>query len=123
MGFQKACPAYFFQAISILSLHVYYKNGKESSQLYADANEGYDYQEGAFTIRNFQTKGGTLSFSLKQEIEGNFKPDYDKFKVVFHGLPFKADKCMVDGKPVDISFTPFTTDVIVDRDFSKIEIA
>lgn len=109
--------------IEQLSLHVYYKNGKESSQLYADANEGYDYQEGGYTLRNFHTKGGTLSFGLKQEIEGNFKPDYDKFKVVFHGLPFKADKCMVDGKPVEISFTPFTTDVIVDRDFTQIEIA
>lgn len=109
--------------IETLSLHVYYKNGKETSQLYVDASEGFDYKEGAFSLRNFETKGGTLSFRIKQQMEGSYMPDYDKFKVVFHGLPFKANKCIVDGVDTEIIFTSFTTDILVDRDFEQIEIA
>jgi len=109
--------------IETLDLHIYYKNGEESSQLYADAHEGFEYKEGAFSLRTFETKGGTFSFQVKQEITGDFTPDYSKFKVVLHGLPFKASKCMVDGKLTEIKFTAFSTDIIIDRDFERIEIA
>ena len=40
-----------------ITLDVYYKKGKESSKLYDDAHDGYDYKKGRFSLRTFKVTG------------------------------------------------------------------
>jgi alpha-glucosidase len=81
-----------------LTLHVYYKNGEEKSELYEDRGEGYDYQHGDANVKHFYVNGTDSNLVIRQEKEGNFKPEYKTYKVVVHGLPFEASKCRVGSK-------------------------
>jgi len=47
------------KTIEELTLDVYYKNGKEDSDLYEDADDGYDYTKGRYSLKklNLQIKG------------------------------------------------------------------
>ena len=42
------------KVIEQLELDVYYKLGKESSEVYEDAGDGYDYKKGRYSLRNFK---------------------------------------------------------------------
>ena len=108
--------------IEQLTLHAYYKNGMERSQLYQDEGDGYDYEEGKFNLHTFQLNGSNRSLSLTQEREGIRTPEYQTFRVVFHGLPYRSRVCLVDGQETEITFTPTTTEVIVPWDFATLVI-
>jgi alpha-glucosidase len=45
--------------ITEITLDVYYKNGKEKSELFSDANDGYDYIKGRYSLRTFSLTGRT----------------------------------------------------------------
>ncbi|MEL6676845.1 MAG: glycoside hydrolase family 31 protein [Bacteroidota bacterium] len=108
--------------IECMQLHAYYLKGTKESQLYSDAGDGYDYQEGGFQHHFFTLTGLNQSVNISQKREGQRSPEYSEFKVIFHGLPFKARSCTVDGKKVDITFKATKTEVIVPWDFKEIEI-
>ena len=40
-----------------ITLDVYYKKGKEVSELFSDANDGYDYTKGRYSLRSFSLTG------------------------------------------------------------------
>ena len=109
--------------IEVMDLHVYYKNGEEKSILYMDAGDGYDYLEGKYILHNFRVNGESKKFRITQWRNGAFKPTYDRFRVIFHGLPYKSHRCKVDGKEVNISFNPLSTEVIVPWDFEELSIS
>ncbi|WP_324676680.1 glycoside hydrolase family 31 protein [Hymenobacter sp. GOD-10R] len=90
------------KVVEELTLHVYYKNGKEASVLYDDGGEGYAYQEGQSTTRRFTVSGTETTLTLKQEIEGEYKPSFATYKVVLHGLPFETTAQTVDGETVKL---------------------
>ncbi|MDX2249865.1 MAG: glycoside hydrolase family 31 protein [Bacteroidia bacterium] len=106
-----------------ITLHVYYKNGEEKSTLYTDAGDGYDYLEGKYLVHNFRVSGESKKFTLSQFRNGAFHPSYDHFRVVFHGLPYKSQKCTVDGNKTEISFTSVTTEVIVPWNFESVTLS
>lgn len=85
-----------------LTLYVYYKNGLEISELYEDAGEGYEFLEGNFSLKKFETSGDAASFSLRQTGSGDWRPSYPTVKILMIGLPFFAKTCAVDGAEIPI---------------------
>ncbi len=85
-----------------LTLYVYFKNGLEISELYEDAGEGYDYRTGNFSLKKYATAGNPSKFSLRQTASGNWKPTYQKVKILMIGLPFFAKSCVADGVAMPI---------------------
>ena len=110
------------KAVEILELHAYYKLGIEKSELYLDAGEGYDYLEGIYRLHKFELTGEGFSCSLHQNIEGQSDHPTRLFRIIFHGLPYKANICIIDDKTVPLSFTKNTTFVDVNWDFRKVEV-
>lgn len=85
-----------------LTLYVYYKNGRESSILYEDAGEGYDYLDGKFSLKTWTTMGENGHFSLEQQREGDWTPPYQNVKIYLVGFPAFVRHCSVDGTEMPV---------------------
>jgi alpha-glucosidase len=109
-----------------ISLHVYHIDGEHSSVMYDDGGEGYGYEKGAFHVKNFKVKGGAESLKVSQTVEGNFKPTFDTYKIVLHGLPFDAKEVVVDGAKVKLKDAKFNDadvkEFSVSIDFKEISL-
>ncbi len=81
-----------------LTLNVYFKNGEEKSVLYEDRGEGYDYKHGDSNVKYFYVAGDEKKLQIKQEINGDFIPEYEVYQLEIHGLPFDFDHYRVGGK-------------------------
>jgi alpha-glucosidase len=90
-------------AIEQLKLDVYYKFGKEKSQVYEDAHDGYDYKKGRFSLRNFTLVGKKDSITIQQFKSGKFITSYNTFELNLHGMPFKIGCVKVDNEEISIS--------------------
>ncbi|MFD2725780.1 glycoside hydrolase family 31 protein [Hyunsoonleella rubra] len=88
------------KVIDELLLDVYYKLGKETSEVYEDATDGYDYIKGRYSHRSFKLLGKKKELIIQQHKTGKFVTTYKTFKLNLHGLPFKIKKVQVDN--VDI---------------------
>ena len=100
------------KVIEQVTLDVYYKEGKENSELYEDATDGYDYIKGRYSLRDFSLLGKKDELIIQQHKSGKFITTYETFKINLHGLPFKIAKVEVDN--VEIPFK----EVIIDGDNS-----
>ncbi|MDQ4141070.1 MAG: DUF5110 domain-containing protein, partial [Bacteroidota bacterium] len=89
--------------IEELTLHVYHKNGAHESTLFEDAGEGYGYELGNCMVKKFTTVGTTTSLSLEQIVTGMFLASYQRYKIVFHGLPFEVTSGTIDDQSIDMS--------------------
>jgi len=89
--------------IETVSLDVYYKEGKESSQLYDDAHDGYDYTKGRYSLRTFKLTGKANELIIQQHKEGKFDADYSDFEIKLHGLPFEIEEIQIDNVVVPIA--------------------
>ena len=107
--------------IEQLKLDVYYKLGKEKSQVYEDAHDGYDYKKGRFSLRNFSLVGKKKSLSIQQHKSGKFITPYTIFKLCLIGIPFKVNKITVDNEIIDVK-NIIDNCLIVSKDFSTIHI-
>ncbi|GAB1308736.1 glycoside hydrolase family 31 protein [Urechidicola sp. KH5] len=103
-----------------LTLDVYYKKGKEKSQLFEDAHDGYDYIKGRYSLRNFSLVGKSNSLSIQQHKSGKYITPYSTFKLNLKGLPFEIASISVDNENVDVSKNSET--LIVSKDFTTIHI-
>jgi alpha-glucosidase len=106
-----------------ITLDVYYKVGKEASQLYDDAHDGYDYKKGRFSLRTFKVTGKKKEFILQQHKRGDFNAGYSKFKIVFHNLPFKVTNVQVDN--VEIGLENINLDahsITIDKEFTELHL-
>ncbi|NOR29195.1 MAG: DUF4968 domain-containing protein [Lutibacter sp.] len=111
------------KTIDELKLDVYYKLGKEKSQVYEDAHDGYDYKKGRYSLRNFTFSGKEDSLTIHQYKSGKFITEYETFELILHGLPFKALKIYVDNERVDIKkFNSKNNTLIISKEFTDIQI-
>jgi len=90
------------KVIEEVYLSVFFKLGEETSLLYEDAGDGYDYENGKFNLRKFKLTGARDSLQIEQTIEGDFSSSYKQFKVKVHGMPLGLDCLEIDGKSVNI---------------------
>lgn len=88
--------------IDELTLYVYYKNGVETSRLYEDAGEGYAYLKEQYCLRTWNAQGTADSFSIQQEIKGDWLPPYERVKIFLVGFPTYVRQCRVDNAELPI---------------------
>ncbi|TXD45993.1 glycoside hydrolase family 31 protein [Polaribacter sp. IC073] len=107
-----------------ITLDVYYKEGKESSKLYDDAHDGYDYKKGRFSLRTFKVTGKKEELILQQHKRGDFNADYSKFHIVFHNLPFEITSIQIDNVAIELknSNTSKTQAITIDKEFTELHL-
>ena len=107
-----------------ITLEVYYKKGKEKSQLYDDAHDGYDYKKGRYSLRTFKVTGKKNEFILQQHKEGTYNASYTKFNVVLHNLPFTITSVQIDNVEISIDSSENfgTQTIILDKEFTELHL-
>jgi len=108
--------------IDTLSLDVYYKKGIETSEAYEDANDGYDYKNGGYSLRHFSLLGKDNELVIRQHKSGKFDSNYKTFKLHLHGVPFKISKVQIDNVDMslqDIKLTEENT-LVLDKEFTEL---
>ncbi len=108
--------------IHTLELDVYYKDGHQESVLYTDEGEGYGYADGQFRQHVFSVHGSLQGLSLAQRQMGDYQPDYQQYKIILHGLPFTPQECLVDSDVTEIRYSNNTTEILIGRDFRRIDL-
>lgn len=110
--------------IEEVTLDVYFKEGKERSQLFDDAHDGYDYTKGRYSLRTFKLTGKANELIIQQHKEGKYITTYENFKLHIHGLPFEVKEIQLDNVIVPLSELKTDDDgaMIVNKDFSEIHI-
>ncbi len=110
--------------IKELDLEVYFRMGTESSTVYEDEQDGYDYKKGQYSLRNFKLKGKEKSLVIQQFKDGTFVTSYDSFRINLHGLPFEIKAIEVDNEEVPLKqLKPNGNNIIeVSKDFTQLLI-
>lgn len=108
--------------IEKLCLDVYYKYGKEASEVFEDDTDGYDYKKGRYSLRTFTLVGKKNSLTLQQFKQGKFITQYYSFKIKIHGLPFTITKVEVDNEAIDISKINGTVEIELSKEFTEIHL-
>ncbi|MGB5435811.1 MAG: glycoside hydrolase family 31 protein [Maribacter sp.] len=110
--------------IKQLDLDVYYKLGIENSTVYEDDQDGYDYNKGNYSLRNFKLNGKAQSLAIQQFKDGAFLTSYNSLRLNLHGLPFTIKSVEVDNEVVPLKqVKPNGNNVIVvSKDFTQVLI-
>jgi alpha-glucosidase len=110
--------------IKEMVLDVYYKNGVETSTVYEDGQDGYDYKKGRYSLRNFNLKGKANELLIQQFKDGSFITSYETLKMNLHGLPFKIAKIQIDNEFVDLMDVKLNgnNNIHVRKDFTLLHI-
>ena len=111
------------KTIEELKLDIYFKLGKEKSQVYEDDHDGYDYKKGRYSLRNFTLVGKNDSLTIQQYKSGKFITEYSTFELNLHGLPFKIYQVIIDNEVVDIKKLNIKDNMlVVSKEFTDIKI-
>ncbi len=110
--------------IEQLTLSVYYKEGVEQSSVYEDAGEGYDYNKGDFSIRNFRLHGKKKELIIQQFKDGAYISPYETFKIQISGLPFKIKSIQVDNEAVPLKSVRLNgaNTIEIDKNFNVLHL-
>jgi alpha-glucosidase len=107
-----------------ITLDLYYKEGKESSKLYDDAHDGYDYKKGRFSLRTFKVTGKKDELIIQQHKRGDFNADYTKFNIVFHNLPFEITSIQIDNVETPLNEVNLgkTQSILISKEFTELHL-
>ena len=107
-----------------LVLDTYFTIGVETSEVYEDAQDGYDYKKGRYSLRNFKLTGKEKSLTIQQFKDGSFVTGYEKFRFNMYGLPFKIGKVQVDNEEVDLKSIRSNGEnsMLIDKNFTLLHI-
>ncbi len=112
--------------IEELKLEIYFKSGsKETSKVYEDAQDGYDYENGKFNVRSFSFTGKENEILLEQDKTGSYDTEYNTFKIEIIGLPFQIKEVEIDNVKIsleDIQYNKSDNTIEVSKDFTKLLI-
>lgn len=107
-----------------LTLDLYFKNGKEKSVVYEDAQDGYDYKKGRYSFLSFRTIGKEKELIVQLHKEGKYDTPYSKYKINLIGLPFKVTEIEIDNEKVAFDIIAFEENqfLVVDKEFNELHI-
>ncbi|MDP2068957.1 MAG: glycoside hydrolase family 31 protein [Lutibacter sp.] len=108
--------------ITELHLDVFFKFGKEKSQVYEDAEDGFDYKKGRFSLRNFNLLGKEDSLTIQQFKSGKFITSYETFEINLIGLPFEIKKVEVDNVKIDLESSLKGNILVISKEFTELHI-
>ncbi|MFT7164088.1 MAG: alpha-glucosidase [Flavobacterium sp.] len=108
-----------------LTLDLYYKEGKEKSVVYEDAQDGYDYKKGRYSFLSFQVTGKEKELHIQLHKEGKYDTPYSKYKINLIGLPFTVKSIIIDNEKVAFDIEALERDsyLIVDKEFNVLHIS
>lgn len=89
--------------IEELTLEAYYCEGTETSHVFEDAMDGFDYKKGRYSYRDFRFTGKAKEVIIQQHKTGTFECDYEKLKFKLIGLPFEVKEIEVDNVVLDLA--------------------
>ena len=111
------------KTIEELTLDVYYKNGKEDSELYEDADDGYDYKKGRYSLKKFNLAGSEDKLIIRIHKRGKYMTSYNTFKINLFGLPFKVKSIKLDNEYVDLKDLKFKDNsLVISKEFTNLQI-
>jgi len=107
-----------------IGLDVYFKMGSETSLFYEDAQDGYDYAKGQFTLRTFKVIGNETECFIRMQHEGEWESNYSQFKIRLIGIPFEIKGFEINGQsyPLESMFDATNQTLTVDKLFTEIRI-
>lgn len=108
--------------IEELHLDVFFKLGKEKSLVYEDAEDGFDYKKGRFSLRNFNLLGKEDSLVIQQFKSGKFMTSYETFEINLIGLPFEIRKVEVDNVKIDLASSLKGNILVISKEFTELHI-
>ncbi len=112
--------------IEQLKLDAYFILGKkEVSKVYEDAQDGYNYMKGRYSLRTFSFTGKENEIILQQHKAGTFVTEYDTIEIKLIGLPFTVTEIEIDNVVVDLKTLQFNSEsntFLVPKDFHEIHI-
>lgn len=110
--------------IEELVLDTYFMIGTDSSEVYEDAQDGYDYKKGRYSLRNFKLIGKENSLTVQQFKNGSYVTEYETLRFNLHGLPFEIHKIEVDNEEVDIKEVKpnGSQSLYIDKNFTVLHI-
>lgn len=110
--------------INEITLDVYFKYGKEKSLVYEDAQDGYDYNKGRFSLRTFTLTGKEQELMIQQHKEGNYENGYQNFAINLHCLPFKVTKILVDNEEISLEEASYNGHNLlhINKDFTLLQL-
>lgn len=108
--------------IEELHLDVFFKLGNENSQVYEDAEDGFDYKKGRFSLRNFNLLGKEDSLTIQQFKSGKFITSYETFEINLIGLPFEIKKVEVDNVKIDLTASLKGNVLVISKEFTELHI-
>ncbi|SFR91488.1 glycoside hydrolase family 31 protein [Maribacter stanieri] len=111
--------------IEELVLEVYYKEGTEASEVYEDANNGYDYKKGRYSLSNYKLTGKENSLTIQLFKDGTFDTEYEMVRLSFHGLPFEIVNVMVDNEEISIESLSVNNsdDLRINKNFTLLHLS
>ncbi|GAA4271502.1 glycoside hydrolase family 31 protein [Aquimarina gracilis] len=112
--------------IEELKLEVYYKQGnKEVSKVFEDAQDGYDYMKGRYSLRSFSFTGKENEVIIQQHKNGSYITEYETMKIELIGLPFEIKEVEIDNVTVpleSIKFNKKENTLVVPKGFTELHI-
>lgn len=111
--------------IEELVLDVYYKEGTETSEVYEDANNGYDYKKGRYSLSNYKLTGKDNSLIIQLFKDGTFDTEYEKMKLNFHGLPFEISSVKIDNEEIPLKSISINdnNNLLIDKNFTLLHLS
>jgi len=111
--------------IEELVLDVYYKEGTETSEVYEDANNGYDYKKGRYSLSNYKLTGKDNSLIIQLFKDGTFDTEYEKMKLNFYGLPFEISSVKIDNEEIPLKSISINdnNDLLIDKNFTLLHLS
>ena len=111
--------------IEELTLEVFYAKGTETSKVYEDAQDGYDYKKGRYCLRNLRLMGRDNEIIIQQHKNGTFTTTYEMMLLKFIGLPFEVTKIEIDNLAYDLADLDYDSEkkwLRVSKDFTEIHV-
>ncbi|UZO80115.1 glycoside hydrolase family 31 protein [Aquimarina sp. ERC-38] len=112
--------------IEELLLELYYKKGnKETSQVYEDEQDGYDYTKGRYSLRSFSFTGKEDEVIIQQHITGSYVTEYEKMRFKLIGVPFQLESVEIDNVTVNLSEVEYNLEqqtLLVPKDFNVLHL-
>lgn len=111
--------------IDELKLDIYFKMGEEVSQIFEDAQDGYDYQKGRYSYRSLKLKGKTNDLIISQHKLGKYVTEYEYLRIKIIGLPFEIGMIEIDNVEAslnDLELEPETMTFKVTKEFNEIHL-
>jgi alpha-glucosidase len=109
-----------------LTLHIYHKQGEESSFLYEDNGTDNTCKKGKFTVKTFAVEGTTHQFIIRQSQTGIYQTEYQRYKMIVHGLPFRPEGIKIDGKAIDMKVRQSSSnariEITLDKNYQELTI-